>query len=174
MCGSILGIRHRWTRDNRNAHGARHQFAEQAKPLGIDVSVHGGDPGDVAARPIEAGDEALLNRVSAGLEDNGNRRSRRFGGKCRQRTARSNDGDLPPHQVGRQIRHPSEVIFRKAVFNCNVATLGEACFAQTLRNPATKVSVVSRCPRKRNQPPASPAAAPLPRPATPPPRRRGG
>jgi hypothetical protein len=42
-----------------------------------------GDTGDVAARPVEAGDEAELDRIASAYEDDRDRRSRRLGYNCR-------------------------------------------------------------------------------------------
>ena len=53
--------------------GARQQRMQEPEPLGPKLRIFGIDTGDVAAWPIEVGDEAGLDRVVAGLEDNRNR-----------------------------------------------------------------------------------------------------
>ena len=49
-----------------NAHGSRLQLMQQPKLLCPKLRHNEGDAGDVAARPVETGDEAKLNRVAAG------------------------------------------------------------------------------------------------------------
>ena len=48
---------------------------KQPKLLCPKRRVNEGDTGDVAARPVEAGDEAQLKRVAAACEDDRDRRS---------------------------------------------------------------------------------------------------
>ena len=52
-----------------NAHGSRLQLVQQPKLLCPKLRHNEGDAGDVAARPVETGDEAKLNRVAAACED---------------------------------------------------------------------------------------------------------
>ena len=66
-----------------NAHGSRLQLMQQPKLLCPKLSNDKRDTGDIAARPVEAGDEAELNRVAAACEDDRDRRSRRLGYNCR-------------------------------------------------------------------------------------------
>lgn len=40
-----------------------HQLCQKAEPLCVKLAVQSGDPGDVSARPVEAGDEAVFHRV---------------------------------------------------------------------------------------------------------------
>ena len=62
-----------------NAHGSRLQHMQQPKLFCPKLRVNEGNTGDVAARPVETGDEAKLNRVAADYEDDRDRRSRRLG-----------------------------------------------------------------------------------------------
>jgi hypothetical protein len=57
------------------------QFMQQPELLCCKPIIHGADAGDVAAGPIEAGDDAGLDRVGAGHEHDWNSRRRRFGRK---------------------------------------------------------------------------------------------
>ena len=52
---------------------------QQPKLLCPKRRINEGDTGDVAARPVEAGNEAELDRVTAACEDDRDRRSRRLG-----------------------------------------------------------------------------------------------
>ena len=52
---------------------------QQPKSLCPKLNSDKRDTGDIAARPIETGDEAELNRVAAACEDDRDRRSRRLG-----------------------------------------------------------------------------------------------
>src|SRR5262245_13454647 len=61
-----------------NAHGSRLQLMQQSKLLCGELSNDKRDTGDIAARSVEAGDEAELNRVAAACEDDRDRRSRRL------------------------------------------------------------------------------------------------
>ena len=47
----------------------RHQLVEEFEPLRSDLSRQVGDPRDIAAGPVEAGDQPKLHRVGADLED---------------------------------------------------------------------------------------------------------
>jgi hypothetical protein len=66
------------TDQHGNAHGFRLQLMQQPKLLCPKRRVNEGDTGDVAARPVEAGDEAELDRIAGGYEDDRDRRSRRL------------------------------------------------------------------------------------------------
>jgi hypothetical protein len=57
----------------------RQQIAQNAEPLGRKLCVHGRDTGQVAAGVVEAGDEALLNRIAPHLEDDRNAACRGLG-----------------------------------------------------------------------------------------------
>ena len=52
---------------------------QQPKLLCPKLSNDKRDTGDIAARPVETGDEAEPNRVAAACEDDRDRRSRRLG-----------------------------------------------------------------------------------------------
>ena len=70
--------------------GLRHQLMQQSRAASATSSaVESGDAGNVAARPVEAGDQTVLDRIAAGLEHDRNRRGRRLGGKGRSGAARS-------------------------------------------------------------------------------------
>src|SRR5262245_22228076 len=74
LCGGVVGID-----QHANAHGSRLQLMQQSKLLCPKLSSDKRDTGDIAARPVETGDEAELNRVAAACVDDRDRRSRRLG-----------------------------------------------------------------------------------------------
>ena len=55
--------------EHGNAHGSRQQLMQEPKPLCPKLHHHEADTGDVAARPIDAGDKAAFDRVVAARED---------------------------------------------------------------------------------------------------------
>src|SRR5437763_12229842 len=69
--------------------------------------------GEITFWPVQASDEAKLDRVASYPEDDRNRRSRRLCCKCRGSTAgRRNDAHLTTNQIGstpRSEEHTSEL-----------------------------------------------------------------
>ena len=129
-----------------------------------------GYAGDVAARPVEAGDQALLDRIAAAGEDDRNRRGRRFG--------RERRGGLLPTitATGRRTRSAASAGNRSSLASAerySIATFWPSTKPASFkpcRNAVTRLRCVGelmRCGRTR--PPASPAAARAPRAAS---RRR--
>ena len=86
----------------------------------------------IAARVIEAGDEATLDRIATGFEYYRNRGCRLFG---RQRRCASTIGEdhvyLASGQIGGQLRQPVIVARSITVFNRDIAAFGEAAFIQS-------------------------------------------
>src|SRR5262245_34203460 len=74
LCGGKVRID-----QHANAHGSRLQLMQQPKLLCPKLSSDKRDTGDIAARPVETGDEAELNWVGAACEDDRDRCSRRLG-----------------------------------------------------------------------------------------------
>jgi hypothetical protein len=105
------------------------------------------DPGGVAARPVEAGNEANFHRVSANDEDDGNRRRRCFGCKRSRGADRCDDDSHPPaNQVRREIRQALVVTFAPAIFDGDILTFDVTGFAQTLAERGHEISKRrSRC-----------------------------
>ena len=86
---------------------------------------------DVAARPVEAGDEAVPDRVAPGREDDRHRRGCGLG-RERRNGVPDDHGHRPANQIGHQSRQPIKLIFRRAIFDRDVLALDEACFLQAL------------------------------------------
>src|SRR5262245_6119144 len=104
---------------------------QNSEPLGPNLRTHGTDTGDGAARSIQAGDEAKLDRIAARAEDDRNCGAAGFGGERGwSSTGSDDDGSAATDQIGRQFRQPLGFIVRPSVFDLYVAALGEADLAQ--------------------------------------------
>jgi hypothetical protein len=73
-----LGIRIVRVHQQGDHAGMGNRLGKELWPLGHQLDCHDADAGEVAAGPGETGDEAVLNRVAAGKEDDRNRRGRVF------------------------------------------------------------------------------------------------
>jgi hypothetical protein len=87
---------------HRKARVPLQQLMQEFKLLGRKAHIQGGDSGDIAAGPIEANDEAGLDRVDTDHENDRNRCGRGLGRDRRRHAARRHDdAHRPPDQVGR-------------------------------------------------------------------------
>ena len=120
-----------------NTNGCRHQLTQEFQPLCSQLATEKIDTCQVAARPGEAGDKTEPDRVAGGGEDDGDRRGCRLGGEMRQGIFRREDhGDLPAHQIGRQLRHPIHLIFGQTEFDRHVLALDITGLLQALAKSA--------------------------------------
>src|SRR5262245_40757074 len=115
-----------------NPHGSRLQLMQQPKALSPKSRRNEGDTGDVAAWSVEAGDEAKLNRVTAGCEDDRDRRSRRLGYNCRRGVMRSDHRHLTAYQIGCEVGQPVVLVLRPAILDHDILALDVAGFANAL------------------------------------------
>jgi hypothetical protein len=98
-------------RDNRKARRSGQEFVQQTELLGPDLLGHIRKAGDVAARPVEAGDETEFDGIAAAAEYNRNGLGRSLGGGSRNPAARRHDHrHSAADQIGRQCRQPRRVI----------------------------------------------------------------
>ena len=136
-----------WIDEHGHTSGCGHQLAQEFQPLCRQLATEKIDPGQVAARPGEAGDKTEPDRVFAGDEDDGDRRGCRLGRQRDGSTAdRGDHGDLPANQIGRQRRQPIDLILGPAVFDRHVLALDKARFLQALAKSAQTVRErVRRC-----------------------------
>jgi hypothetical protein len=116
------------------ARGLRQPLVQYPKPLEHELGPNNkAEAGDVAARPVEAGDETRLDRVPGHAEDHRDRRGCGFGSKCRCCAAHCRDnGHSASDKICHQLRQPIESVFGKSVFDCHVAAFGKAGLAQSL------------------------------------------
>jgi hypothetical protein len=126
----------------RDTLGARHQFMQQAQPLGAQLRRHVVDAGNIAARAAEAWHDTGLHRVSAGgkYDRNGVGRCLRGKGSCRANRC-DDDRHQTLHQIGRQVREPAVVAVRPAEFDRDIAALGKAGFSKALSERREKTGV---------------------------------
>jgi hypothetical protein len=80
----------------------------------------GGQSGDVATGPGEAGDEAAPHRIGHGHHHNGDSRGRLLGGQRRWRRPHYQDVYLEPDQLGHEVGEPLVLPFRPAVLQDEV------------------------------------------------------
>jgi hypothetical protein len=108
-------------------------LAQKLEPLCGQLSSEEGHSGDVAARPVEAGDQAQPHRIGAEHEDDWYRRG---GGLCRERwsgaAACDDQGHLTASQIGRQFRQPIGLIVRPAIFDRHILALDVAGLFQPM------------------------------------------
>src|SRR5215831_1126156 len=90
------------------------------------------DTGDVAARPVEAGDEIFPDRVAPGCEDDWYRRGCGFGRNCRQRVVRSDHCHLTAYQIGCEVGESIILVVRPAIFDRHILVFDVPGFADAL------------------------------------------
>jgi hypothetical protein len=104
---------------------------QQPQPLGSEFGVEPAHPGDVAARPIDAGDKAAFHRVVAAREDNRDYTGRLHGDERRIVASGCGDhGDLTSNEISRERRQPIQSSLRPAIFDRDVLTLDVTGFVQ--------------------------------------------
>src|ERR1700676_5333651 len=113
---------------------------QQFKALWRELGGYVGNPGDVAARPVEARDEMRLYRI-AGTEDHGGDRARAFLRGRRDRIAEGDDDiDIRRRQLRNQRRQAFEVPRRPAFDQLEIGAGGEAALRKVagdfFRQPA--------------------------------------
>ena len=119
-----------------DASGGGDQFVQYLQPFRPELDVQGGGAGEVAARPAETCDQSDLHRVGRHCKDDRDGRGGGLGGERRRDIGAADDVDLAADEVGRQDRQPVVLAAGPAIFDCDVATLDEACFAQALQERA--------------------------------------
>src|SRR5262249_24769003 len=127
-----LGTGIGWIDEDRNDGCSRDQLVQHFQPLRSYFYGQRGDAREVTARSIEAGDEALLDRIEAGREDDRNRRCCRLGHRGRRNGAYGNHRHLTANQVGRECGQSIIVTLCPAIFDRNVLAFDVAGLLQTL------------------------------------------
>jgi len=123
----------------------------------------------VSTRPIETGDQAILDRVAADGEHDRDRCGRRFGDKRSLRGGHAGyDRDLTADEVGCERRQPIVLQLGKAVFDPHIAALDKAGLGETLTErrqtaaaPPSSVMnsrrIIIQSPRRRGRAPSAAA-----------------
>jgi hypothetical protein len=111
MASSRFGVSHLelgkckgWITEHGNTSDRGHHLTQQFHPLCRQLTRKKVDPGQIAARPGETGDETDFHRVIADAEDDGDRRGCCLCSQRRRRGASNDQGGTPPNQFGRQLR----------------------------------------------------------------------
>jgi hypothetical protein len=138
-----FGVRSAGIDEHGNPACIGHELAQQVQSLRSYLVGEKADAGDVASRPIEAGDETLPDRVGPGDEDD--RHQCCCGLSCKRGiVVADNDGRLD--QVGDQRRQSLQVIFRRAIFDCNILAFDEAGFFEALPERSYQIcNIGKRC-----------------------------
>src|SRR5262249_36890508 len=89
-------------------------------------------PCQIAARSVEAGDQAGLDRLDPSAEDDGNRGGRRLGRERGRTITGDENGDQAANQVRRLRRQAIVLTIYPTVFNRDVLALNIAGFGQRL------------------------------------------
>src|SRR5215472_6377868 len=109
------------------------EIVQEPDPLCLNSRQQKIYPCRVAAWPVEAGDEAELDRVVAGTEDDRNGRGCCFGSERRLRApCGGDDGDVTVNQIGRERRQSVVLTFRPAILDRYVLTFGEPALPEAL------------------------------------------
>src|SRR5262245_42321175 len=107
------------------------ELVQQPQRLACDLAVEPAHAGDVAARPVEARDVALLDRVACSREHDRNSLGRCHSRQYRSATScRGDHVDLVVDQISCKGRQPIVPIFCKTVFNRHVTAIDIARFTQ--------------------------------------------
>src|SRR6516162_3762508 len=128
---------------HRNRCRGGHELAQQLKSLRSQYAGEKDYAGDVAARPAEAGDEAVPDRVAAGHEHD--RHGRGCGlGRERRIVVADDHRHRTADQISDQRRQAVKVILRRAVFDRDVLTLDVAGFPQPMAKGGHEVRYVGK------------------------------
>src|SRR5262245_64674071 len=117
-----------------------HKLTQEFQPLRRQLPAEEIDTCQVTTRPGEASDKTKPDRVFRDPEDDGDRRGCCFGSQRRRNTSgRDNHGDLPPNQLGRQLRQPIKLILAPTVYDRYVIALDIAGVLEALAKSAQTV-----------------------------------
>ena len=123
----VIRARIGWIDEIGNRSSRRHHFLQQLGAFAYDFEVQKTHAGDVAARPIETGNETDADRVVYRREYDGNGPSRSFSSERRGRAAgRKQGGHAQVNEFGRQNRQPVVVALRPAKGDQDILPLDES------------------------------------------------
>src|SRR6266516_7474145 len=129
------GIRVPGIRQDADQGRRGNQLVQQLQSLAAQMAVQLTYPSEIAAGPIEAGNQSKLDRVGADHEYD-----RDGVGSCLDRERRGersceDDRYLPAHELRRQRRQSIVVGASPAVFDRDVPSFDEAGFLQAIMEP---------------------------------------
>ena len=111
----------------------RQQFAQYSKLLADKFAAQGSDSSDVAARPIEAGDKTLLNRVAPITENDRNCIGRSLGCTDRKVAAESHNHAHPTaDQIGGQLPQRVRIVIGPLILDLQVLAFDVASIVEPL------------------------------------------
>src|SRR5215472_13511198 len=109
------------------------QFTQQLQPFRLHLGHKPAHTRDVAARTMQAGDDAAPDRVGSPHEHDRNRRGRRLGRQGRWvATYCNNDGHALAHKIGGEPRQSIVLPLCPAIVDGDVLTLDNTYFIETL------------------------------------------
>jgi hypothetical protein len=115
----------------RNDIRTGNQLVQQRKPLRIEQRNHRIDAGQVAARPVEAWNETVLDWIVAAAEHNGDCRGGCLGRQCRRGAAAGHDDHhLALHEIGGHRREQIGMAIGPAILDRKVSAIDIASFVQ--------------------------------------------
>ena len=168
-----LKIRIGWVEQHRDQRGSRNQPVKEPQSLSLQHLLKDVHPGCVAARPIEAHDQAGCDRIDAIYEDNWNRCGCRVGRKCRGAASRRDDhGHAPADNIPGQRYKSIGLTIRGAEINRHVPAFDVTGVFQGLAECRHQVRVKGLAVEKSDHRHRRLLRARRERPA--PPRRREG
>ena len=99
---------------------------QDLEPLTHNAHPYVSDTGRIASRLVEALDQARLDRVNAGAEDNRNGLGQAFDHACCVPAGgRGDDRNATSDQISGQFRQPIDLVIGPAIFDRDVLTLNE-------------------------------------------------
>src|SRR5215472_379000 len=109
--------------DEQADYWRRHKFVEQFEPFGRELHIQQAHTREIATGTVQAGNESCLHRVGPHLEDDRDRRSRRFCCDCRRSGDRNNHSHLSANKVSRQCGQAIVAALRPEIFDRHIAAL---------------------------------------------------
>src|SRR5262249_33629297 len=129
-----------WICEDRDVGSHRDQFEHHPKPLGHCLAAGQGHAGDIAARSVEARDDTKRHWIAADYEDNGDTRSRCFGGPDRRSASSRDDYRYSSaDEVSRQCGQPIVLTVCVAVFERYIPAFSIAGFAQPFEQSSAEL-----------------------------------
>src|SRR5262245_3776792 len=120
-------------------------LVQQFQSLRLEFLPQRGHARDVAARSVQAGDQAELHRITPGREDDRDRRGCALCRDCSEHlTGRGNHCHLSTDQVRSQSRQPVVLLLCPAIFDRDVSAFDIAGFGEALAEGAQAAGVPVR------------------------------